>query len=107
MLALALLHRPAVLLADEPTSALDPVTQAEILKLLRHLTRNTGTALLYISHDLVSVLQLCDALAVLDQGRLVEHLSTTAINTQLHHPALTRLLKALPAPPEILRRHTL
>lgn len=62
LIALALLHRPSILVADEPTSALDPVTQTEIVRLLRQLNRRNGTAMLYISHDLVSVLQLCDRL---------------------------------------------
>ncbi|MGB7546787.1 MAG: ATP-binding cassette domain-containing protein [Terracidiphilus sp.] len=72
LIALALLHRPSILIADEPTSALDPVTQAEIIRLLRQLNRRNGTALLYISHDLVSVVQLCDRLAVLHSGTIVE-----------------------------------
>src|SRR4051812_48772918 len=70
LIALALLHRPSIVVADEPTSALDPATQAEIIRLLLRLTRTSGTALVYISHDLVSVLQLCHRLAVLDAGSL-------------------------------------
>ncbi|RXH57341.1 ABC transporter ATP-binding protein [Granulicella sibirica] len=101
MIALALLHRPAILVADEPTSALDPVTQAEILKLLRHLNQTMGTTLLYISHDLLSVLQLCDRIAVLDTGTIVELLSVDRIE-QAVHPATLALLNALPAPPRIL-----
>ena len=104
MIALALLHRPAILVADEPTSALDPVTQAEILKLLRHLNRTMGTTLLYVSHDLLSVFQLCDRLAVLDAGTIVELLSLDRIE-QAAHPATLALLNALPAPPRILLEH--
>jgi len=72
LIALALLHRPSILIADEPTSALDPVTQVEIVSLLRQLNRNNATALLYISHDLVSVLQICSRLAVLHSGAIAE-----------------------------------
>jgi peptide/nickel transport system ATP-binding protein len=101
MIALALLHRPALLIADEPTSALDPVTQAEILKLLRRLNRQTGTTLLYISHDLISVLQLCDRLAVMDNGIIAECLSVADVE-QAHHPSTLSLLRALPVPPRVL-----
>jgi peptide/nickel transport system ATP-binding protein len=101
MIALALLHRPALLIADEPTSALDPVTQAEILKLLCGLNRRTGTALLYISHDLISVFQLCHRLAVMDSGTITECLSVVDIE-QARHPSTLSLLRALPVPPRIL-----
>lgn len=101
MIAMALLHRPEILIADEPTSALDPVTQAEIVSLLRHLNRSTGTALLYISHDLISVLQLCSRIAVLDHGTLVECLPVTEIQSA-RHPSTVALLRALPVPAHIL-----
>ncbi len=103
-IALALLHRPAVVVADEPTSALDPVTQTEIVRLLRRLSAETGTALLYISHDLVSVVQLSDRLAVLSGGSIVECLPIESI-AQALHPATRALLGSLPAPPEVLLRH--
>jgi ABC-type glutathione transport system ATPase component len=104
LVALALLHRPAILIADEPTSALDPVTQAEIIKLLRQLTRRHGTALLYISHDLLSVLQLCDRLAVLHFGTIVECMQIAQIE-QAQHPATLSLLSALPVPVRVLLSH--
>jgi ABC-type glutathione transport system ATPase component len=104
LIALALLHRPAILIADEPTSALDPVTQAEIIKLLRQLTRRHGTALLYISHDLLSVLQLCDRLAVLHSGTIVECMPIPQIE-QAQHPATLSLLRALPVPVGVLLSH--
>ena len=103
-IALALLHRPAVLVADEPTSALDPVTQAEVVQLLRRLSVETGTTLLYISHDLVSVLQLCDRLAVLSDGSIVECLAVADI-AQASHPTTRALLGSLPVPPDVLLRH--
>jgi ABC-type glutathione transport system ATPase component len=101
LIALALLHRPSLIIADEPTSALDPVTQAQIVTLLRELNRQHGTTMLYISHDLVSVLQLCDRIAVLDGGTLVESLPADQVS-HAQHPATRALLNALPAPPEVL-----
>jgi ABC-type glutathione transport system ATPase component len=70
LIAMALLHRPALILADEPTSALDVITQAEILDLLARLNRELKTAILYISHDLLSVASLCHRVAILHQGGL-------------------------------------
>lgn len=104
LIALALLHHPSILIADEPTSALDPVTQAEIIRLLRRLNRKSGTALLYISHDLVSILQLCDRLAVLHEGSIVETIRVSEIE-QAKHPATLSLLQSLPVPVHILLSH--
>jgi peptide/nickel transport system ATP-binding protein len=101
MIALALLHRPAILIADEPTSALDPVTQAEILGLLRRLNRSTGTTLLYISHDLISVLQLCDRMAVLNAGVVAECLPVEQVE-RAEHPSTIALLQALPVPAGVI-----
>jgi len=101
LIALALLHRPALIIADEPTSALDPVTQTQIVELLKSLNRLHGTTLLYISHDLVSVLQLSDRVAVLDAGTIVETLPVLDIG-QARHPSTLALLKALPVPAEVL-----
>jgi ABC-type glutathione transport system ATPase component len=104
LIALALLHQPAILIADEPTSALDPVTQVEIVKLLRQLNHRHRTALLYISHDLVSVLQLCKTLAVLHAGSIAESLEVSEIE-QARHPATIALLSALPVPVHVLLSH--
>jgi peptide/nickel transport system ATP-binding protein len=101
LIALALLHRPALIIADEPTSALDPVTQAQIVDLLKKLNRLHGVTLLYISHDLISVLQLSDRIAVLDKGTIVENLPVTEIG-KARHAATLALLNALPVPPEVL-----
>jgi ABC-type glutathione transport system ATPase component len=86
---LALLHHPSILIADEPTSALDPVTQAEIVSLLRRLNRRSGTAMLYISHDLVSVVQLCNRLAVLHGGTIVECAPVARIEEACHPATLS------------------
>ncbi|MGA2850042.1 MAG: ABC transporter ATP-binding protein [Terracidiphilus sp.] len=103
LIALALLHRPAVIVADEPTSALDPVTQSQIVDLLRKLNRDHGTTLLYISHDLISVLQLADRIAVLDAGTIVESLPVEEIG-EARHAATLALLGALPVPADVLLR---
>ena len=102
VIALALLHRPALLVADEPTSALDPVTQVEVLDLLREINRTEGTAVLYISHDLLSVLRFCGRLAVLDGGRLVETVRVDELVNGGRHEATQALLRTLPVPVEQL-----
>ncbi len=108
LIALALLHGPDLIIADEPTSALDPVTQSQIVDLLRKLNRKHGVTFLYVSHDLVSVLQLADRIAVLECGlSIVETLPVDEIGRALH-PATIALLNALPVPPEVLvsyRKH--
>lgn len=104
LIALALLHEPALLLADEPTSALDPVTQTQIVELLQRLNRSHGVSLLYVSHDLVSVLGLCHRIAVLDAGTIVESLNVDDLACARHF-ATRRLLQALPVPPNVLLRY--
>jgi ABC-type glutathione transport system ATPase component len=101
LIALALLHRPALIVADEPTSALDPVTQAQIVELLRRLNRKHSATLLYVSHDLVSVIQLSDRIAVLHAGAIVESLPVGALG-EARHPVTLSLLGALPVPPDVL-----
>ncbi len=73
VIAMAVLHRPSLVIADEPTSALDPHSSAEILEIFRSLNREFGAAILYISHDLASVAKLCHTVAVLCQGRQVDY----------------------------------
>ncbi|HTM36148.1 MAG TPA: hypothetical protein VL156_05345 [Terriglobales bacterium] len=65
LIAMAIIHNPALLIADEPTSALDVITQSEILSLFSHLNQRTGMSLLYISHDLSSVAGICHRIAIL------------------------------------------
>lgn len=103
LIALALLHRPALIIADEPTSALDPVTQSQVVNLLRNLNRRHGMTLLYISHDLTSVIRLCDRVAVLQEGTIVENLPVGQLG-EARHAASRALLSALPVPPEALLR---
>ncbi len=103
-LALALLHRPAVLIADEPTSSLDPVSQTEVLDLLREISEEQGAALLFVSHDLLSVLRLCSGVAILAEGRLAEQLPVEDI-VLAQNDTLQHLLRALPIPADLLLKH--
>jgi ABC-type dipeptide/oligopeptide/nickel transport system ATPase component len=103
LIAMAILHRPSLLIADEPTSALDAITQAEVLALFSSLNRKLGTAVLYISHDLLSVAALCHRIAILEAGEIVETASSERIFTLPAHPYTQRLISALPVNP-FLRR---
>jgi peptide/nickel transport system ATP-binding protein len=95
-IAMAILHRPALLIADEATSALDTITQSEILELFAHLNRELQTAILYISHDLLSVASLCDRVAILHKGELLETGSTDDIFTSPRHSYTQKLVAAIP-----------
>jgi len=99
LIAMAVLHRPPLLIADEPTSALDIITQSEILKLFAHLNRELGTAILYISHDLLSVASICHRIAILHEGDIVECSSTETILEAPQHPYTQKLIAALPQRP--------
>jgi ABC-type glutathione transport system ATPase component len=96
LIAMAVMHRPALLIADEATSALDVITQSEILALFRELNRSTGMAILYISHDLASVAGICDRIAILHQGEIVECGATEQIFAHPQHEYTQRLMAALP-----------
>jgi ABC-type dipeptide/oligopeptide/nickel transport system ATPase component len=96
LIAMAIMHRPALLIADEATSALDVITQAEILALFRELNRSTGMAILYISHDLASVAGICDRIAILDHGAIVECGTAAQIFSHPKHEYTQQLMAALP-----------
>lgn len=72
LIAMAVLHKPRLLIADEPTSALDAITQSEILDLFRSLNRELNMAMLFVSHDLLAVASLCSRIAILQHGQIVE-----------------------------------
>jgi ABC-type dipeptide/oligopeptide/nickel transport system ATPase component len=97
MIAMALIMRPKVLLADEPTTALDVTIQAQILRLLRELMGEFGTALLLITHDLGVVNQIADEVAVFYAGRIVERAPRDQFFSAPAHPYSVGLLDALPA----------
>jgi peptide/nickel transport system ATP-binding protein len=95
-IALALALRSEVLLADEPTSALDVTVQAEIVELLRGLRERQGMAILFVSHDLGVVAQLCDRVAVLRAGTLVESGPAAAVLHEPKDPYTRELIAAVP-----------
>jgi ABC-type glutathione transport system ATPase component len=72
LIAMATLHKPRLLIADEPTSALDAITTSEILALFRRLNQELNMAMLFISHDLLSVASLCSRIAILQHGEIIE-----------------------------------
>lgn len=98
LIAMAILHRPALIIADEPTSALDTITQSEILRLFGELNRKLGTAILYISHDLLSVAALCHRIAILQDARIVECGTPGEIFESPRDEYTRRLVAALPKP---------
>jgi ABC-type glutathione transport system ATPase component len=104
IIAMAILHRPSLLIADEATSALDTITQSEILALFRQLNRDLGMAILYISHDLLSVAALCDKVAILNDGQIVECAAPAQLFDSPNHPYTQRLVAALPKRPGTPRR---
>ena len=97
MIAMALACEPAVLLADEPTTSLDVLVQAEILELLDDLRRRLDLALLLISHDLPLIAQVCQRVAVLHGGRIVEQGSTEEVLGRPVHPHTRALVRSLAA----------
>ena len=96
LVAMAVMHRPALVIADEPTSALDMVTQAEVLGLMRSLRDQFGSSLLFISHDLAAVSAVCDRLAILREGQIVEMGPTAEIFAGARHPYTKALIRAMP-----------
>jgi ABC-type glutathione transport system ATPase component len=99
IIAMAILHRPSLLIADEATSALDTITQSEILSLFARLNRELGMGILYISHDLLSVASLCHRIAILNSGEIVECGSPSQIFGSPQHEYTQKLVAALPRLP--------
>ncbi|HWA25468.1 MAG TPA: ABC transporter ATP-binding protein [Lacunisphaera sp.] len=97
MIAMALITRPDILIADEPTTALDVTVQAQILELLKKLQRETGMAILFITHDLAVVSGFCDRVQVMYAGRIVETADTRTLFQHPRHPYTKALQRCIPA----------
>jgi peptide/nickel transport system ATP-binding protein len=97
MIALALSCSPRILIADEPTTALDVTTQAQILALLGDLQRREGMAIILITHNLGVVAEMCDEVAVMYLGRVVEQGPVDAIFHDPRHPYTRALLRSMPS----------
>ena len=96
LIAMALVHSPALLIADEPTTALDVTVQAQILSLLAHLQRTRGLAMLFTSHDLAVIRQVATRVAVMRHGQILETGPVAQVFTHPSHPYTQQLLRAAP-----------
>lgn len=95
VIAMALAYRPRVLIADEPTTGLDVTVQAQIFDLLRDLVAETGCGVLFITHDLAAVAEMCDRVSVLYGGQLMEVGDTVEVFERPRHPYTQFLLRSL------------
>ena len=96
MIAMALVCKPKILIADEPTTALDVTIQAQILDLMENLKQKTGTSILFITHDLGVVAEVCDDVVVMYSGRVVEKGDVRSIFASPSHPYTKGLLASIP-----------
>jgi peptide/nickel transport system permease protein len=95
MIAMAIANKPSLLICDEPTTALDVTVQAQILDLLAELRRETGTALIFITHSLAVVAEIADRVTVMYAGQVVEQGPVATVFTQPLHPYTRALLAAV------------
>ncbi len=96
VIAMALINSPKLLIADEPTTALDVTIQAQILFLMKKLTQEFGSSLILITHDIAVVAQMCDKIAVMYAGRIVEYGSNKDVLYNPKHPYTKGLIQCLP-----------
>jgi peptide/nickel transport system ATP-binding protein len=96
MIAMALLSEPRLLIADEPTTALDVTIQAQILDLIKQLQARTGAAVIFITHDMGVVAEMCDEVAVMYAGRIVERGEIVSVFDHSEHPYTRGLLRSIP-----------
>jgi oligopeptide/dipeptide ABC transporter ATP-binding protein len=96
MIAMALACNPQVIIADEPTTALDVMIQAQILELLNRLREKLGLAIIFVTHDLGVVAEICDRVLVMYGGVTAEYADVDTIYNEAKHPYTQELLKAFP-----------
>src|SRR5262249_26980833 len=104
LIAMALANDPKLLIADEPTTALDVTIQAQILELIRGLREQFGTSVLFVTHDLGVVQDLCDRVTVMYAGQVVEQAPVRDLFTQPRHPYTKALLRSRPRVGDHLER---
>ena len=96
LIAAAIASSPRILLADEPTTALDVIIQDQILSLLLELQRDSGMSMILVSHDLGVIAEMCDRIAVMYGGQIVELADAATLLTEPRHPYTISLLRSLP-----------
>ncbi|MDP3519676.1 MAG: ABC transporter ATP-binding protein [Hydrogenophaga sp.] len=96
VIAMGMLHRPQLLIADEPTTALDVTIQAQVLALMKRLTYERGTALLLITHNMGVIARMCDRVAVMYAGEIVEEAPVDELFARPRHPYTQGLLRSIP-----------
>jgi peptide/nickel transport system ATP-binding protein len=96
MIAMALACRPKVLIADEPTTALDVTIQAQVLDLMRSLQKSLGMSMLFVTHDLGVVAEICDRVVVMYAGQVVEQAPVNDLFARPNHPYTSALLASMP-----------
>ena len=97
MIAMALITKPDLLIADEPTTALDVTVQRQVLDLIRNLQRQSGTAVIFITHDLAVVSEMCEIVNVMYAGRIVERAAVAELFRAPEHAYTRALQKSIPA----------
>jgi peptide/nickel transport system ATP-binding protein len=97
MIAMALICKPKLLIADEPTTALDVTVQAQIIDLLHNISESTGTALIFITHDLGVVAELCTRVVIVYAGQIVEDAPIESVYRAPRHPYTSALFRSMPS----------
>jgi len=103
-IAIALACNPELLIADEPTTALDVTIQAQVLDLMKKLREEFGTSMILITHDLGIVAEVCDKVAIMYAGSIVEHADVTSLFTEPRHPYTQGLMSSIPSLDEEVTR---
>jgi oligopeptide/dipeptide ABC transporter ATP-binding protein len=101
VIAMGMINEPSLLIADEPTTALDVTIQAQVLKLMKQLTSENGTGLLLITHNMGVIAKMCDRVAVMYAGEIVEEAPVDELFAGTLHPYTLGLLQSIPRPDEV------